>query len=206
MVLLVRSLDWVVFHHHANFFSHMVHSLRSLWTVSGVWSWRKSLGIFCASYDLDGSAQDGNFFLLDSAGYCQAVVFNALMVFSLLAEDVDFSIQACYTNICEKLVGSIPPIYLLCDPRTNKHTHTCLSGMPSLGLTGMNEARSLHVLFPKGLAFALALSLSLARSLTRPLFPFAAGRQSCDSRPLISIHPSVLHPLPCRFRIEEAFQ
>ena len=69
---------------------------------------------YCDSYNLDGmNKMRWQFFPHWMCG----LRFNALMVSSLLPEEVDFSNQACgvTTKISEKLVGSIPlgipPIY-----------------------------------------------------------------------------------------------
>ena len=138
-------------------------------------------------------------------------LFN-VTVSSLLAEEVDFSIQACgvATNISEKLVGSIPQFtYSVIHAQTNTRIHACLESPRSAGLTGMNEARSLHVLFPKGLSQSRSLPLFLCRSLARLLarsfrLPRETVLRLSPAAPLH--HPTVLHPLPCRFRIENDFQ
>ena len=163
---------------------------------------------YCASYDLDGSAQDGNFFLLDCAGWCQAELFNVVMVSSLLAEEVDFSIQACgvATNINEKLVCSIPQFtYSVIHAQTNTRIHACLECPPSLGLTGMNEARSLPVLFPKGPRSRPPHSFSVARSPALSICRAREDSLATLARPSPSSNRAA-YPLPCRFRIEEFFQ
>ena len=114
-------------------------------------------------------------FLLDSAGYCQAVVFNALMVPpSLLKMLISPSKHVTLIFVKSWLAPSPQFTYSVIHAQTNTRIHACLECPRSAGLTGMNERGALAPRpssFPRAsrsLALALSLACLLARSFRLP--------------------------------------
>ena len=96
--------------------------------------------------------------------------------------------------------------YSVIHAQTNTRIHACLECPRSAGLTGMNERGALA---PRPLSQGpLAVSLLLCRSLAcSPALSVCRGETVLRLSPAAPLHhPPVLHPLPCRFRIEEPFR